>query len=170
MIASIIDSPLGPLLAGLDRSGRLLRLDLPKGRDAAGLLEAAGSPRRRDAAGRHVRRVLDDYFAGKVREFHLETAPEGTPFQRKVWAALETIPYGSTWTYAELAERVGCPGGARAVGSANGRNPVAIVIPCHRVIGADGTLTGYGGGLPAKQFLLDLEGALPEQTASLFDD
>ena len=96
--------------------------------------------------------------------FDLPLAPVGTQFQRTVWQALADIPYGSTISYAQLAQRLGNPNGTRAVGAANGRNPLPIVLPCHRVIGADGGLTGFGGGLPTKQFLLRLEGALPEQS------
>ena len=101
---------------------------------------------------------LAAYFAGQLREFDLPLAPCGTPFQRRVWAALRDIPYGETRSYGEIARAVGCPGGARAVGLANNRNPIAIVIPCHRVIGADGSLVGYGGGLDVKRALLRLEG------------
>lgn len=159
MKATVIESPIGPLLSLVDGRGRLRRLDLPKGRTAAGLLRDAGNPDRDDRASRHVARQLDQYFAGKLTEFDLETAPEGTPFQRSVWRMLERIPYGETWSYGELARRLKRPGAARAVGHANGTNPIAIVIPCHRVIGSNGTLTGYGGGLEAKRRLLELEGA-----------
>lgn len=100
---------------------------------------------------------LEEYFAGKRRSFDLKLQPEGTPFQRLVWQALETIPYGECRSYGEIAALIGRPGAARAVGMANHHNPIAIVIPCHRVIGANGKLTGYGGGLPLKQRLLALE-------------
>jgi methylated-DNA-[protein]-cysteine S-methyltransferase len=103
---------------------------------------------------------LAAYFAGARRDFDLWLAPEGTAFQRRVWAALAGIPYGETTTYGKLAAEIGHPGSARAVGAANGANPIAIVVPCHRVVGADGTLTGYAGGLDAKRTLLALEGAL----------
>ena len=106
------------------------------------------------------RRQLDEYFAGGRSEFDFPMRLEGSAFERDVWAALEEIPYGTTATYGEIAERVGRPGRARAVGAANGRNPIAIVVPCHRVIGAGGKLTGYGGGLERKRELLVLEGAL----------
>src|SRR5690606_32152543 len=102
-------------------------------------------------------RQLDAYFRGTLRTFDLPLAPQGTPFQQTVWEALRHIPYGQTVSYGELARRVGRPAAVRAVGLANGSNPIAIVIPCHRVIGANGTLTGYGGGLPTKQALLALE-------------
>jgi methylated-DNA-[protein]-cysteine S-methyltransferase len=104
-----------------------------------------------------LRRELEEYFAGTRREFELELAPAGTPFQLEVWRALRAIPYGETASYGEIAATVGQPGAARAVGGANNRNPIAIVVPCHRVIGASGSLTGYGGGLPRKQQLLALE-------------
>lgn len=101
---------------------------------------------------------LEQYLAGERTTFDLALAPSaGTPFQSRVWAALETIPYGETVSYGELAARVGAHAAVRAVGAANGRNPLSIVRPCHRVVGADGSLTGYGGGLPAKRALLELE-------------
>ena len=104
---------------------------------------------------------LDEYFAGDRQEFDLPLAPAGTPFQRQVWEALASIPYGEVTSYAALADRLGRPGSARAVGAANGANPLAIVVPCHRVVGADGTLTGYAGGLDAKRTLLTLEASPP---------
>ncbi|MDF2143905.1 methylated-DNA--[protein]-cysteine S-methyltransferase [Knoellia sp. p5-6-4] len=100
---------------------------------------------------------LEEYFAGERTEFDLPLAAQGTEFQRRVWAELVTIPYGETATYGELARRLGNPTGSRAVGLANGRNPLGIVVPCHRVVGTSGDLTGYGGGLPRKRLLLDLE-------------
>jgi methylated-DNA-[protein]-cysteine S-methyltransferase len=105
-----------------------------------------------------VIRQLDEYFSGRRKSFDVSTlALRGTPFQQSVWHALMTIPYGQTISYGELARRIDNPKAVRAVGLANGRNPVSIIVPCHRVIGADGSLTGYGGGLPRKQFLLALE-------------
>ena len=100
---------------------------------------------------------LAEYFAGERSDFDLPLAAPGSPFQHRVWAALRQIPYGETSTYGQIAEVIGRPGAARAVGLANGANPIGIVVPCHRVVGADGSLTGYGGGLERKQFLLDLE-------------
>lgn len=100
---------------------------------------------------------LRAYFAGELTDFDLRLAPAGTPFQRTVWTALTEIPYGETWTYGQLARHIGQPTASRAVGLANGKNPVSIVIPCHRVIGSDGSMTGYGGGLERKRFLLGLE-------------
>jgi methylated-DNA-[protein]-cysteine S-methyltransferase len=103
---------------------------------------------------------LRAYFAGELRTFELPLAPHGTPFQRRVWDALLAIPYGTTTTYGRLAQQLGDPRAVRAVGLANGRNPIPIIIPCHRVIGANGSLIGYGGGLERKQWLLEREGAL----------
>ena len=100
---------------------------------------------------------LEEYFAGERTEFDLELSPHGTEFQRRVWAMLREIPYGKTTTYGSLANELGNPKTVRAVGLANGRNPIAVIIPCHRVIGADGSLTGFGGGLDRKRALLDLE-------------
>ena len=106
----------------------------------------------------HLAGQLAEYFAGKRRSFSLDLAPAGTEFQLAVWDVLRTIPYGSTISYGEQALRLGDVRKSRAVGAANGRNPISIVVPCHRVIGSDGTLTGYGGGLPRKKWLLEHEG------------
>jgi methylated-DNA-[protein]-cysteine S-methyltransferase len=103
---------------------------------------------------------LAAYFAGSLTSFDLPLDPSGTPFQLRVWEALRSIPYGETATYAELAAAVGKPSAFRAVGAANGRNPISVIVPCHRVIGADGTLTGYGGGLERKRMLLELEAGI----------
>lgn len=102
-------------------------------------------------------RQLKDYFAGERTTFDLPLGAVGTEFQHRVWRALAEIPYARTWSYADLAARVGSPGASRAVGLANGRNPISIVVPCHRVVGSDGSLTGYGGGVERKQALLQLE-------------
>ena len=110
-----------------------------------------------DAAFEAVLGQLDAYFSGRRTDFDVPMRMRGTDFQRRVWDGLTQIPYGETWSYAQLAEKVGNPRACRAVGLANGRNPVAIIVPCHRVIGANGTLTGYGGGLDRKRWLLDLE-------------
>jgi methylated-DNA-[protein]-cysteine S-methyltransferase len=112
---------------------------------------------RPDAILEEAARQLEAYFVRQLQDFDLPLAPRGTPFQRNVWQALQEIPYGTTTSYSVLAQRIGKPGAARAVGLANGSNPIAIIIPCHRVIGASGTLVGYGGGLPRKRWLLDLE-------------
>src|SRR5690606_2858665 len=111
----------------------------------------------------------DEYFSGSRREFDLSLAPRGTAFQQRVWAELLQVGYGRTASYADIARAIGNPKAVRAVGLANGRNPIPIIIPCHRIIGSSGTLTGYGGGLPMKQKLLEIEGAvLPGRSASLF--
>ena len=102
-------------------------------------------------------RQLDEYFEGRRRRFDLPLAPSGTPFQLRAWKMLQDIPYGATRSYGEQARAMGQPRAVRAVGAANGRNPIAIIVPCHRVIGGDGGLTGYGGGLDVKRFLLELE-------------
>ena len=107
-----------------------------------------------------AREQLQAYFEGRRQRFTLPVAPEGTPFQQRVWQELQDIPWGTTTTYREIAERLGQPAAVRAVGHANGRNPIAIVIPCHRVVGADGRLTGYAGGIATKRRLLQHEGAL----------
>lgn len=122
---------------------------------------AARSPEwRRDAAPfASAIAQFEEYFAGARRRFDLQLAPEGTEFQRRVWDALLTIPYGTTTTYGALAARLGDRNASRAVGLANGANPLPIIVPCHRVIGADGSLTGFGGGLDVKRALLQLEGA-----------
>jgi methylated-DNA-[protein]-cysteine S-methyltransferase len=143
-----IPTPLGHLLAVVDRSGALVALDF----DARTSHWKDLPPDERRA--RKVIAAVERYFAGTLRDFALPLAPEGTPFQRRVWDELGRIPYGTTISYAELAGRIGEPRAVRAVGAANGANPIAIVVPCHRVIGADGTLTGYAGGLDLKRALL----------------
>ncbi|MEV6162969.1 methylated-DNA--[protein]-cysteine S-methyltransferase [Streptomyces sp. NPDC052052] len=161
---TVVDSPYGPLtlvatdgvLAGLYMTGQRHRPEQ----------DTFGDPDPRPFA--EVIRQLDAYFAGDLREFDLPLRLEGTPFQRSVWAQLQLIPYGETRSYGELAERLGKPGASRAVGLANGRNPVGIIVPCHRVIGASGSLTGYGGGLDRKQQLLAFENGTRESTPALF--
>lgn len=113
--------------------------------------------RRKDSAFRHVREQLKQYFAGRLRRFEVTTNAPGSSFQQAVWRALTQIPYGTTESYGDLARRIGNAGASRAVGLANGRNPIGIIVPCHRVIGKDGSLTGYGGGLTRKQWLLEHE-------------
>ena len=153
-----IDSPIGPLLlAASDAGMHAIEFQDAKHRVKRGDdWEQSGHSQLERA-----RRQLEEYFAGKRRSFDLPLAPQGTPFQRQVWQTLAGIGYGETLSYGQLAARVGRPTASRAVGAANGRNPLPIVLPCHRVIGADGSLTGFGGGLPTKRFLLRLEGALP---------
>lgn len=153
-----IESPVDPLLIAADEHGlHLIEFHAPRHPMSRVAAWIEGSNPIIEA----TRLQLDEYFAGSRKKFNLPLAPQGTPFQAKVWHTLATIPYGQTISYAQLAQRVGKPTAMRAVGAANGRNPLPIVLPCHRVIGADGSLTGFGGGLPTKQFLLQLEGALP---------
>jgi methylated-DNA-[protein]-cysteine S-methyltransferase len=152
---TVVDSPVGPLtLVASDGTLAGLYMDAQRHRptpetfgepdaDADVLTEAAGQ--------------LDEYFAGRRTSFDLPLTLTGSPFQRRVWAALRDIPFGETLSYGQLADRIGAPTAARAVGLANGRNPIGIVVPCHRVVGATGNLTGYGGGLARKQYLLDFE-------------
>ena len=151
-----LPSPIGPLtLVAEDGSLIGLYMDTPNHRPDTDLLGDAGDPRAQPFAA--AAEQLQEYFAGRRTEFDLPLTPAGTQFQRRVWAGLQAIPYGQTSSYGELASKIGQPTAVRAVGLANGRNPIALVIPCHRVIGADGSLTGYGGGLDRKRFLLDLE-------------
>jgi methylated-DNA-[protein]-cysteine S-methyltransferase len=147
---TLLESPVGGLLACADGAGAVTGLHFL---DRGGKREGISDER----PFAELRRQLDAYFAGERRDFELELAPSGSPFQLEVWRALREIPYGRTASYGEIAAAVGQPGAARAVGGANNRNPIAIVIPCHRVIGASGSLTGYGGGLPRKRQLLELE-------------
>lgn len=147
------DSPVDRLLLVADDAG-LRRISFASGSKFTGL---EGHETHNPEALRDVCDQLDEYFAGERTEFDLVLAPIGTPFQMRCWQALRTIPYGQTISYGEEARRLGQPDAARAVGAANGANPISIVIPCHRVIGADGRLTGFGGGLDTKRALLDHE-------------
>lgn len=148
---TLMDSPIGELLLAGDGDA-LTRLDLRDSGDP--LPDPAEGWRRDDDAFTETRAQVAAYFAGERGGFELALAPAGTAFQRRVWDALLTIPYGETASYGDVARRLGTPGAARAVGLANNRNPIAVIIPCHRVIGADGSLTGYGGGLERKRWLL----------------
>ncbi|HXM20296.1 MAG TPA: methylated-DNA--[protein]-cysteine S-methyltransferase [Terriglobales bacterium] len=148
-----IESPLGPLLLAADDAG-LRQILFVKGRHPA---QPESSWKEDCAPLKETIRQLYAYFAGELENFDLQLAPEGTPFQLGVWRRLCDIPYGETISYGELAGRIGNPKASRAVGLANGSNPIPIVIPCHRVIGSNGKLTGYGGGLPIKEKLLALE-------------
>jgi methylated-DNA-[protein]-cysteine S-methyltransferase len=148
-----LESPIGTLLLAGDSSG-LRQIAFPHG----------GRPAQPESEwindSSHLRetiRQLQAYFKGELEDFDLLLAPEGTPFQQKVWSELGKIPYGETISYGELARRIGNPNASRAVGLANGSNPIPIIIPCHRVIGSNGKLTGYGGGLPIKEKLIALE-------------
>ena len=147
------DTPVGTLRVVGDDSS-IERIDLPNA--AASPPDPRWREQRRSLPGplREAKRQLLEYFGGARRDFDLPLSPAGTAFQRQVWGELRRVPYGETVSYGELARRIGRPTASRAVGAANGRNPLAIVVPCHRVIGADGSLTGYGGGLPVKEALL----------------
>jgi methylated-DNA-[protein]-cysteine S-methyltransferase len=157
LLYTTMTSPIGDLLLVGDGTAltRLHMLEAPR--------PVTPSPewRREDEPFADVARQLSEYFAGGRREFDLPLALQGNDFELRVWAALREIPYGETVSYGQIAREIGAPTAARAVGLANGRNPISVIVPCHRVIGADGSLTGYGGGLPRKRYLLDLEaGAL----------
>ncbi|WP_281291959.1 methylated-DNA--[protein]-cysteine S-methyltransferase [Streptomyces tailanensis] len=153
-----VDSPVGELLLTADGFGALTSLSVPG--QKGGRVPVAQW--RRDAGPfREAEEQLAAYFAGELKEFRLELSGEGTDFRQRVWAALDDVPYGATTTYGAIATRIGAPRAAvRAVGGAIGANPLLIVRPCHRVIGADGSLTGYAGGLDRKRLLLGLEGVL----------
>lgn len=154
---TVVDSPIDPLLLVGDGDAITgLYMTRHRGRHGIGADWV-----RDDRAFSAAAAQLAEYFAGERRDFDLVLRAEGREFQQRVWAALCDIPYGETISYGELARRVGDPGAARAVGAANGQNPISIVVPCHRVIGADGSLTGYGGGLDRKRHLLDLEAGRP---------
>jgi methylated-DNA-[protein]-cysteine S-methyltransferase len=148
-----LDTPVGRLLLAADGDG-LRRIGFENGRDRQ-RPDSNWQPRA-DAFDDVVAQLME-YFAGRRQRFELSLAPEGTPFQQQVWRALLDVPYGATISYGQLAARIGQPAASRAVGLANGSNPLPIVIPCHRVIGANGRLTGYGGGLAIKERLLALE-------------
>ncbi|KUI35002.1 cysteine methyltransferase [Mycobacterium sp. IS-1590] len=157
-------SPVGQLtLAG--RDGRLMHLRM---------VDQTYEPSREgwvadESAFPEAVEQLEAYFAGELTDFDLELDLVGTAFQRKVWAALLTIPYGETRSYGEIARQIGTPGAFRAVGLANGHNPIGIIVPCHRVIGANGSLTGYGGGLDRKRALLEMEKSRVAPALTLFD-
>jgi methylated-DNA-[protein]-cysteine S-methyltransferase len=160
-VCGVVPTLFGPAFARLDGDGRLAELEFGDPR-------AAGAPRNvSDLA--ELAHQLEEYGAGERRAFELPLAPEGGAFQQRVWAELLRIPYGETRSYGELARAIGRPGAARAVGGANGANPIALIIPCHRVIGADGSLTGYGGGLPLKAAMLAFERRHASEQFSLLD-
>lgn len=159
-------TPIGPLLLAGDEK-RLSRISFQSGLRP---IEVVERWQRSEEPFRDAIAQLDGYFAGRLRRFDLALAPEGTPFQKEVWSALTAIPYGETISYSELARRVGRPAASRAVGAANGRNPIPIVIPCHRVIGANGSLTGFGGGLGIKRRLLELEAGSPGNLWNQMED
>ena len=149
-----IETPIGTLHAAFDEEGKLIELGFRPSSRRVDESTGALTPRQLD----DLSTQLTEYFNGTRKTFHYPLAPRGTPFQLAVWNALLEIPYGATMTYAQLAHRIGKPNAVRAVGAANGANPIPVIIPCHRVIGSNGTLTGYGGGIERKQWLLALEG------------
>lgn len=150
---SELPTPIGPITIVSDGEA-VTQLTM---RPAADVIVRPGDWVADDALLEGAREQLAAYFAGELRQFSLPLAPRGTPFQTQVWAALQRIPFGETRSYGALAASLGQPGSARAVGAANRTNPIGIVVPCHRVIGADGTLTGYAGGIERKKFLLEHE-------------
>jgi O-6-methylguanine DNA methyltransferase len=156
-------TPLGEMTAAVDDDGALRLLEFAGPRADASLAREARRTKEsvsEDAAlCAHVAAQVSDYFRGERDTFSVPLAPSGTPFQQRVWSELRRIPFGATLSYRELAERIGNPAAVRAVGRANGSNPISVIVPCHRVIGADGSLTGYGGGVDRKAKLLALEGA-----------
>lgn len=157
----LIATPLGPMLALVDHQGALLRLDFLAAPAELPALWQGYAWQRDAAAVAAVAAQLAEYFAGSRRHFELALAPRGTAYQQLAWSHLRQVPYGVTRSYAELAACLPHRTSARAIGRANALNPIAIVVPCHRIIGADGSLTGYAGGLARKRALLELEGACP---------
>ncbi|RVW02610.1 methylated-DNA--[protein]-cysteine S-methyltransferase [Rhodococcus spongiicola] len=159
-VHTVVDSPVGPLtLVRIADAVCGLYMDQQRH-----LPDSARFGARLDAGFGDVTMQLAEYFRGERTGFTVPLAPDGTEFQRRVWAALRTIPYGTRWTYKQLAEHLGNPAAIRAVAAANGRNPISIIVPCHRVVGSDGSLTGYAGGLERKRYLLDLENPYPPGT------
>jgi methylated-DNA-[protein]-cysteine S-methyltransferase len=152
ILSTRITSPIGTLTLTSNGSA-LTRLSIANAEDIAD----TDLPSERDAVLAAAREQLDAYFDMRLMQFDLPLEPHGTEFQQRVWESLRVIPFGETISYAELARRVGNPKAVRAVGAANGRNPLMIIVPCHRVIGADGSLTGFGGGIERKRWLLDHE-------------
>jgi methylated-DNA-[protein]-cysteine S-methyltransferase len=158
LVHTWIDSPVGQLLLVASDAG-LAQVGFANG--SGGAAPAAASRRGEHRHLAQSQRELAEYFAGGRREFTVPLDPAGTGFQLRVWMELRAIPWGTTASYGDIARRIGAPKASRAVGAANGRNPLAIIVPCHRVIGSSGALVGYGGGMERKRLLLELEGALP---------
>ncbi len=160
LATTIVETPIGALLLAVSERG-IRSLEFIGGRRISALDARAPAARASDAAGRLLKeaeRQLHDYFEGRRRRFELPLDPQGTPFQRRVWQAISRIPFGETASYAQVAVDAGNPNAYRAAGTACGANPVVIVVPCHRVVGSDGGLHGFGGGLPTKTWLLEHEG------------
>ena len=162
---AMFDTALGAAYATADEGGALSGLYFVRARHAPEIAAAWTRCAATDAPFAECARQLDEYFAGRRRSFTLPLAARGTAFQRRVWREIAAIPFGETISYAALAERAGAPGAARAAGAATGRNPWSVIVPCHRVLGGRGELTGYAGGLDRKLRLLTLEGALPAVAA-----
>jgi methylated-DNA-[protein]-cysteine S-methyltransferase len=161
---SLINTPFQMMAAWVDGEGRVLRFRLR----ADGAAHVDGESQNNSAKLAHVQRQVTEYGEGKRRDFDLELAPQGPEFEMSVWQALRDIPFGTTTSYGAVAKAIGQPGAARAVGAANNANPIALIIPCHRVIGADGQLVGYGGGLPLKRKLLEHEARVSGTRYDLF--
>ncbi|WP_433144289.1 methylated-DNA--[protein]-cysteine S-methyltransferase [Actinomadura nitritigenes] len=163
----VVDSPVGPLtLVAVDGALCGLYMVNQRHRPPQESFGAPGDPDAEPFAA--TAEQLTAYFAGELTEFDLPLNLRGTPFQGRVWAALQEIPYGETTTYGELAVELGKPSASRAVGLANGKNPVGLIVPCHRVVGSTGSLTGYGGGIDRKRYLLDFERRTSSVEAALF--
>lgn len=156
IVYRIIESPIGMLTIAADKHG-LRHIEFPSNRHAADRSQWQKLESQTMPVLINAQQQLDDYFCGRRKEFDLPLAPVGTHFQQMVWNTLRQIPYGQTWSYRDLAQAIGKPAAVRAVGAANGRNPLPIILPCHRVIGANGSLTGFGGGIETKARLLKLE-------------
>jgi methylated-DNA-[protein]-cysteine S-methyltransferase len=163
---STLDTAAGTFGLAVDDDGALVEILLPNRRPSD--LPSASPSTAALSGMRNARAQLREYFLGQRRAFDLPLAPRGSAFEQQVWTRLLAVPYGATISYGAIAAGLGLVNGARAVGRANGANPIPIVIPCHRVIGSDGELTGYGGGLPLKRALLELEGAIAPAEPSLF--
>jgi len=156
LYTDMLDTPIGPLQCGVNEPGEVVFINFVAGRGAKDLPGAVADPRRLQRLTIQLR----EFFDGSRTEFDLPLSPRGTEFQKQVWSVLRRIPFGSTRSYQEIATTIGRPAATRAVGAANGSNPIPIVVPCHRVIGSNGSLTGFGGGLPVKRWLLEHEAGI----------
>lgn len=169
-VVHVIASPIGPLRLASDGAALVeIRMEGAWTLREAGEAKAAAERAPGDPLLAEAARQLRAYFDGRLRDFELPLAPQGTEFQQRVWTALRAIPYGTTASYGELARRIGEPGAARAVGLANGANPIPVVVPCHRVIGANGAMTGFGGGIDRKRWLLAHEARCACAQRDLFE-
>lgn len=170
LYSTVVASPCGPLFCVVDKGGAVVRIEFAKGRTAEqvrqDLTDQGIEPTDNRGRTAELRQQLEQFFAGDRRHFDLRLAPRGTQFQLVAWKQLCEIPYGETRSYGEMAREMGRPKASRAVGRANATNPIPVIVPCHRVIGADGSLTGFGGGLDAKVALLELEALHSPQAAS----